>query len=109
MPRSRQSGGECAERQGKFWEYADYVFAHQDDLGQDLVEEVAGEIGLDQASYSQCLGGRETASEVAADDAEANRLGVDGTPYFYVNGQRVLGAQPVGVFNQIIAPYFEQP
>lgn len=102
-------GGECAERQGKFWEYADYVFAHQDDLGQDLVEEVAGEIGLDQASYSQCLSGRETASEVAADDAEANRLGVDGTPYFYVNGQRVLGAQPVGVFNQIIAPYFEQP
>jgi protein-disulfide isomerase len=101
-------GGECALRQGKFWEYADYVFANQDRLPEGIVAEAASEIGLDEASYSQCLAGRETASEVAADQAEAARLGVGGTPYFLVNGNEVMGAQPVGVFNEVLAPYFER-
>jgi protein-disulfide isomerase len=101
-------GGECALRQGKFWEYADYVFANQASLGEGIVDRAAPELGLDEASYGQCLTGRETASEVAADQAEGARIGVNGTPYFLVNGREVLGAQPVGVFNEVIAPYFEQ-
>ena len=100
-------GGECALRQGKFWEYADYVFANQERLGDGVVDRAASEVGLDEAGYTQCLTGRETASEVAADQAEAARIGVGGTPYFLVNGHEVLGAQPVGVFNEVIAPYFE--
>jgi protein-disulfide isomerase len=101
-------GGECALRQGKFWEYADYVFANQDRLPEGIVANAAAEIGLDETSYSQCLSNRETASEVAADQAEAARLGVGGTPYFLVNGNEVLGAQPVGVFNEVLAPWFGQ-
>jgi protein-disulfide isomerase len=99
-------GGECAARQGKFWEYSDYVFANQEKLGDGVVDSAASEVGLEAASYKQCVIGRETASEVAADQAEGARIGVDGTPYFLVNGQEVLGAQPVGVFNEVIAPYF---
>jgi protein-disulfide isomerase len=101
-------GGECALRQGKFWEYADYVFANQAQLGDGIVERAASEVGLDEASYTQCLTGQETASEVAADQAEGARVGVGGTPYFLVNGREVLGAQPVGVFNEVIAPFFAQ-
>jgi protein-disulfide isomerase len=99
-------GGECAARQGKFWEYADYVFANQERLGDGIVRDAAGEVGLDEGSYAQCLSRRETASEVAADQAEAARIGVDGTPYFLVNGRELLGAQPVGVFNEVIGPFF---
>ena len=99
-------GGECAARQGKFWEYADYVFANQERLGEGIVADAAGDVGLDAAGYAQCLSGRETASEVAADQAEAARIGVNGTPYFLVNGQELIGAQPVGVFNEVIGPYF---
>ena len=101
-------GGECALRQGKFWEYADYVFANQERLPDGIVADAASEIDLDEASYSQCLANRETASEVAADQAEGARVGVGGTPYFLVNGNEVLGAQPVGVFNEVLAPYFER-
>ena len=101
-------GGECARRQGKFWEFADYVFANQDRLADGIVEDAAAEIGLDETTYAQCLANRETASEVAADQAEAARLGIDGTPYFLVNGTQVRGAQPVGVFNEILAPYFDR-
>ena len=100
-------GGECAAKQGKFWEYADYIFANQERLGDEVVADAASDIGLDEATYGQCLSARETASEVAADQAEAARIGVSGTPYFLVNGHEVLGAQPVGVFNEVIAPYFE--
>lgn len=99
-------GGECAARQGRFWEYADYIFANQERLGDGIVDDAAGSVGLDAASYAQCVSGRETASEVAADQAEAARLDVGGTPYFLVNGREILGAQPVGVFNEVIGPYF---
>jgi protein-disulfide isomerase len=101
-------GGECAALQGKFWEYADYIFANQERLGDGVVDDAASEVGLDEAAYGQCLSGRETASEVAADQAEAARIGVSATPYFLANGHEVLGAQPVGVFNEVIAPYFER-
>ena len=109
-PQAEQAalGGECALRQGKFWEYADYVFANQDRLAEGIVEDAAAEIGLDETAYAQCLANRETASEVAADQAEGARLGVGGTPYFLVNGTEVLGAQPVGVFNEVLGPYFAQ-
>lgn len=99
---------ECAHRQGRFWEYADRLFAAQERLGEGAVMDSAEEIGLDMEAFRACVNGRETASEVAADMAEAQRLGVDGTPTFYVNGHRIVGAQPVGVFNQVIAPYFSQ-
>ncbi|HUE95414.1 MAG TPA: thioredoxin domain-containing protein, partial [Longimicrobiaceae bacterium] len=100
--------GECAHRQGRFWEYADLLFAGQERLGDGVIEDAAREIGLDMATFEACVNNRETAAEVAADQAEGDRLGVDGTPTFYVNGHMVLGAQPVSVFNQIIAPYFSR-
>ncbi len=99
---------ECAHRQGKFWEYAELLFAGQDRLGDGVMEEAAGEAGLDEQAFSACLQNRETAAEVAADQAEGDRVGVDGTPTFIVNGHRIVGAQPVSVFNEIISPYFAQ-
>ena len=47
------------------------------------------------------------AAEVASDQAEGERLGVDGTPTFFVNGIQIVGAQPLGVFNETIQPYFQ--
>ena len=40
--------------------------------------------------------------QVNADLAEGQQLGVAGTPAFFINGQRVSGAQPFAVFQQII-------
>lgn len=100
---------ECATRQGRFWEFADFVFQNQDRLSGDFLrEDVPGAVGLDGEAYLSCLNGRETLSEVTADLAEARRVGVQSTPTFYVNGIQILGAQPVGVFNEVIAPYFSR-
>jgi protein-disulfide isomerase len=98
--------GECAARQRKFWEFADPVFAGQTGLSRALLDEVAEDIGLDMTAYGSCMENAETASEVAADQAEGERLQVDATPTFIVNGRRVVGAQPVDAWNEILAPYF---
>lgn len=99
--------GECAARQGRFWEFADQVFGNQERLSGDFLrKDVPAAIGVDAEAYLACMNNRETASEVAADLAEAKRVGVGATPTFYVNGIQVVGAQPPGVFNEIIGPYF---
>lgn len=98
--------GECAARQGRFWEFADPVFRDQENLSRSMLDDIAAQIGLDPASYRSCMDNAETASEVAADQAEGERLRVDGTPTFFINGRRVVGAQPVEVWNQILGPYF---
>lgn len=98
---------ECAHQQGRFWDYADQVFRRQSELGPDLLSQVASQVGLDRARFDQCRSDPAVLEEIAADMREADRVMVEGTPTFFVNGQRIVGAQPVGVFNQIIAPYFQ--
>lgn len=99
---------ECAHRQESFWEYAELIFANQENLSDTMLAEIATEAGLDEAAFGQCLASGETASEVAADQAEAARLQINATPTFFVNGQRIVGAQPLGVFNDAISPHFSR-
>lgn len=98
---------ECAARQGRFWEYSEQVFRRQQELGPEMLQQIASQVGLDTERFEQCREDPAVAREVVADQREADRLNVEGTPTFFVNGQRIVGAQPVGVFNQMIAPYFQ--
>ena len=97
---------ECANRQGRFWEYAAALFERQSELGPDLFVQTADQLGLDRASFDQCRQDPAVTAEVGADQVEADRLNIEGTPTFIVNGRRILGAQPLGVFNEAIQPYF---
>lgn len=106
MARPAAVAAECAHRQGRFWPYAELVFAEQDRLSRDRLDGHAQSVGLDLAAFRACVEGDEPAAEVDADQAEAERLGVDATPTFYVNGQAVVGAQPIGQWNEILSPYF---
>lgn len=96
--------GECANRQGRFWEFAEQLFQRQTELGPDLIDQVAGQLGLDRAAFDACREDPAIAEEIRADQREASRLNVDATPTFIVNGRRIMGAQPVGVFNEVIQP-----
>ena len=106
MAESAALAAECANQQGRFWQYADLVFKHQTELSRETLDGHAQSLGLDLVAFRQCLENREMASEVAADLAEGDRVGVDATPSFFVNGRKVTGAQPVAAFNEILAPYF---
>jgi protein-disulfide isomerase len=88
----------AAGEQGKFWEYHDALFAHQNALDPASLERYAADLGLDVDRFRRAMASDRTEAAVAADDAEATRLGVTGTPSFFVNGRRIIGAQPLAKF-----------
>lgn len=79
----------CAERQGKFWEYHDLLFANQDGLTKEKLSLLARELKLDEKQFSQCLTTGQTKPLVARAYEEGKAVGVDGAPYFLVNGEKM--------------------
>lgn len=74
---------ECAGRQGMFWGMHDRLFANAKALDVEDIMEHAESLGLDRKHFEYCLGA-EAAEKVAADLAEGRRLGVNGTPAFFL-------------------------
>ncbi len=96
---------ECAHEQGRFWEYHDKLFTLAQQ-GQEFVrsrlKSIATELGLDSAQFDSCLDSSKYLDEVQEDFALGQSEGVTGTPAFLINGELVIGAQPIGVFRQKI-------
>ena len=89
---------ECANEQGKFWEFHDLIFENQGSMSASAYLQWAEEIGLDMDQFSECVDTQKYKSEVADDYNDGGRLGITGTPGFFVNGELVTGAQPYSVF-----------
>ena len=84
----------CAQDQGKFWEYHDALFANQrgENVGSfssDRLKRIAEVVGLDMGPFNSCLESRQHRGEVEAMREEAQRLGVNATPTFFVNGKKL--------------------
>ncbi|MFH0864267.1 MAG: DsbA family protein [Candidatus Gottesmanbacteria bacterium] len=87
---------ECANEQGKFWEYHDYLFSHQKGenegtFSKDNLKKFAGILGLKAADFATCL--ESGKYDKALDEAVAfgQSVGVNGTPASFVNGKLVGG------------------
>jgi protein-disulfide isomerase len=96
---------ECADEQGKFWEYHDILFQKQfewSSAGESKFKEYAQQLGLNTQKFNQCLDSGKYANEVQKDYNDGLKYGVSGTPTFFINGIGVVGAQPYNVFEQII-------
>lgn len=99
---------ECAARQNPdaFWTMYDSFFRGQKETTVENVEakaaEYASAANLDVDKLLTCLRARETAEQVQADVAEAAAVGVSSTPTFIINGQKIVGAQPIESFQSII-------
>jgi len=92
----------CADRQGKFWEMHDNLFAHQSALALSDLVGYAADLGLDKAGFQHCMESHETMAAIAADRLTAFGLDITGTPAFLVNGQLLTGAATLAQFTQII-------
>jgi protein-disulfide isomerase len=92
----------CAAAQGKFWEYHAKLFANQAALTPDKLNAYAGEIGLDQAKFSECLAQKPHAAAIDKDIEDGQKVGVSGTPAFFINGRMLSGAQPFEKFKELI-------
>ena len=92
----------CAGEQGKFWEYHDALYADQSKLeGADLVRQAVA-LNLDEKSFQACLDSGKFKSKIQADMDQGTKVGVAGTPGFFVNGVFLSGSQPQSEFEKII-------
>ena len=92
----------CAGAQGKFWEYHNTLFKNQTALQTDDLKRYAGEVGLDAAQFETCLTEHTYRADVQKDLDEGGKVGVDGTPAFFINGRLLSGAQPFEAFKEVI-------
>ena len=83
-------GGSCAAAQDKFWDYHDLAFEQQGDLNADSPLALAQELELDMTAFASCLDSDQAKAQLAKSQAQADQLGVTGTPTFFVNGQKLF-------------------
>ena len=85
---------ECANEQGKFWDYSTYLFTHQNGEHQGAFSDAnlktfAVTLGLDTATFNPCFDAKRYATKVAQDDALGQSLGVFQTPSLFINNTLV--------------------
>jgi protein-disulfide isomerase len=89
-PKAAQAA-RCAGDQGKFWEYHDSLFKTKHLQMSDLKQQAAT-LKLDTARFDQCLDSGAEVAPVKKDSQEAQRLGLQGTPSFFINGHFMSGS-----------------
>jgi protein-disulfide isomerase len=97
---------ECANDQGKFWEYADTLFNNQAGENQGAfsdakLEGFAQQLGLNMDQYGQCMTQRPHLSKIQSSTQSGSQRGVNSTPTLLVNGQLVRGAISLAKFESI--------
>ena len=88
----------AANDQGKFWDMHDKIFANQQKMSRDQYIAYAKDLKLDMAKFTKALDDAALKARIEADMADAGKLGVSGTPGFFVNGKFLSGAKPFGEF-----------
>lgn len=97
----------CAGEQGKFWDYHQTLYENQRGTNTGAFDPVnlqrfADELGLDRAAFDTCLGGISYDAVISADKKLGRSQGVSGTPTFFINGEKTVGAQPTETFILLI-------
>jgi protein-disulfide isomerase len=105
---------ECADDQGKYYEFHDKIFREQDRRGRDVVryrapelKRWAADITLDTTAFNACLDEERHKDEVSKDYKDLEGLGLEGTPIFFVNGRVLVGAHPFATFQKVIEDFLK--
>jgi protein-disulfide isomerase len=99
----------CAGEQGaiNYWLMHDLLFQNPNEWSNqnysDTFMNYAENIGLELAAFSKCLSDNRYDTEIDADLNKGAAQGISGTPSFIINGELLVGAQPVEVFNAAIS------
>ena len=92
----------AADAQGKFWEMHDKLFENFRTLTEENIKKWAGELGLDMGEFDKVRNDKKTAARIAADMELGQTVSVRGTPNFFINGRKIVGAQPKEMFQMVI-------
>lgn len=102
------NAAECANEQGKFWVFHDYLYKNQPpetDTSMytvDKLTSIAEGLGLNSSQFKSCLSANKYQSKVDSDLSDGKQAGVQGTPSFFINGTLLVGAQPYDAFKSAI-------
>jgi protein-disulfide isomerase len=93
----------CAKDQNKFWEMYEELFKNQKSLEDADLRKAAQTIGLDLKKYDECFAKPAKKFEIIDENFRSGeKLGVTGTPAFFINGRRLSGALPYEEFKRVI-------
>ena len=114
----------CAGEQGKYWEMHDSLFAKQTGLSDPALLDRAKTLGLDENKFSECSSSDKYSDDLRKSMAEAQRMGIDGTPTFFIGtispdedvvniSKRIVGAHPYETFesalDELLTPKSPEP
>jgi protein-disulfide isomerase len=110
-PQARRAAeaARCAQDQGKFWDYHDVLFASPPQAAADDLRRYAERVGLDVPTFERCVSAGTHSQSVQRDVDEGSRLGLNGTPAFFINGRALQGAQPLDAFVRVIEEELSRP
>ena len=111
--RTSANAARCAGDQGQFWEFHDLLFErfsgeNNGTFSNENLKRFGAQIGLEPEAFGSCVDGNTYGSAIDADMSRVRRLGLNGTPSFTIGDQRIVGAQPIEVFEQAIAAELQQ-
>jgi protein-disulfide isomerase len=92
----------AADAQGRFLPMNDRLYALGGRVDRATVELIARELGLDMLRFRADLDARRYRPRIDLDAADARRLGIAGTPMFFVNGRPLHGNQSVQSFVEVV-------
>jgi protein-disulfide isomerase len=92
----------AAKAQGKFWEMHDLLFANQAAVKREDLVRYAKKLGLDLDRFRKDLNSDRLKQTIEANKAEGEKLGVNGTPTFFINGRGYSGARSFDQLKQLV-------
>ena len=97
----------CAGDQNQYWSMHDLLFSQRDEWANEakidsLLADYASQLSLDKAEFNSCLTSGKHTQAVKDDLDLGKKIGVSGTPSFFINGQKLVGAHPFENFKKII-------
>lgn len=93
------------QNEAKAWEFYRIMYANREKLlaeGEPFIRRTAQELGLDAKKLAKEAQSKKVKEIMAQDQADGQKLGVEGTPYFLVNNLVVRGAVPLDLFRAAI-------
>lgn len=91
----------CAGKQNKFWEFHDEIFRSKE-LDVDQLKAQARALKLNTADFDKCLDSGEEAAAVERDRKEGEKIGISGTPSFFINGHYLSGALDYAALREVV-------
>ncbi len=91
----------CAGEQNVYWQYHDMLFSSET-LSAAAYYQYAQDLNLDMKAFETCINNETYRKTIQADSDFAASVSVNSTPTFFINGLRLVGAQPLDMFKQVI-------